>query len=487
MPLNQILDPPAAATKSQITVSSLGSVSNVEVTLDITHSFVGDLSVFLVSPSGTQVELFTGVGGPLNDMHLTLSDTAARSITSLVDSDWSLGGYTGTWRPAGSLSDFAGENSAGIWTLVVSDTYPADVGTLDGWTLHFQSGELFTTTDENGYYSFDNLPAGSYIVREEPGAAPWVQVPPAVTAIPAVSATPAATWSNSRWNVTIVPFDDFLDPAGADSHRNVTDVDFGNFAPLGSIQGQVYKDLNGNSTKNSGDDGLPAQTVFIDSDGSGTPVFDDTVSSSTSSAITNTAVVHSKLYFGDLGSVQNVEVTLDISHPDDGELTATLISPSGTRVKLFSGVGAGGQDFQGTVIHDGSGQAFSAGTPPFDSLTQGEFDPEEPLSAFNGQNARGFWTLEIVDSTAGNDGLLNSWSLNVLGDELSTTTDVLGNYTFANLIPSTYAVAAVQQTGWTATEVHPSVPLTAVQNLLNVNLGSSPPTTPGDYSHTRKR
>src|SRR5205085_748416 len=71
--------------------------------------------------------------------------------------------------------------------------------------------------------------------------------------------------------------------------------------------------------------------------------------------------------------------------------------------------------------------------------------------------------------------------LNIQGDELSTTTDALGNYSFAHLVPGIYNIAEVPQTGWTPTEVHPAVTLATGLNS-NVNLGNSPPVIPGDYS-----
>ena len=41
-----------------------------------------------------------------------------------------------TYHPVGNLSDFAGENVNGTWTLFVSDGYNGDQGTLNTWTIH---------------------------------------------------------------------------------------------------------------------------------------------------------------------------------------------------------------------------------------------------------------------------------------------------------------------------------------------------------------
>jgi subtilisin-like proprotein convertase family protein len=218
--------------QSHVTVGSLGTVFNVEVTLDITHSYMADLTAYLVSPSGTQVPLFAGVGGQYNDFHnVTFSDNGVRSISTIGFNDLP---YTGVWKPEGALSDFSGEDAAGIWTLVVSDTVPLDEGILNSWSLSFGSGELFRTTDADGNYQFDNVSAGNYIVREEaqPG---WTQVPPADTSLP------GAIWNNSQWNVTVVATDDPNDPDGPDSHRNVRNVDFGNVAVV-NLAGDFNRD-----------------------------------------------------------------------------------------------------------------------------------------------------------------------------------------------------------------------------------------------------
>jgi serine/threonine protein kinase len=64
-------------------------------------------------------------------------------------------------------------------------------------------------------------------------------------------------------------------------------------------------------------------------------------------------------------SVQNVTLQLDISYPNDPDLTATLISPSGTRVQLFSKVGQTGSraDFRQTIFDDAASTRDGTGAP----------------------------------------------------------------------------------------------------------------------------
>ena len=52
---------------------------------------------------------------------------------------------------------------------------------------------------------------------------------------------------------------------------------------------------------------------------------------------------------------------------------------------------------------------------------------------FYGDDAAGIWTLSITDTVAGDEGILNSWSLSFGSGELFQTTDASGNYQFDNL------------------------------------------------------
>ena len=68
---------------SVISVADFGTVNDIDVELDITHTWDGDLDVFLTSPGGTTVELFSGVGGSGdNFIDTLLNDEAADSITT---------------------------------------------------------------------------------------------------------------------------------------------------------------------------------------------------------------------------------------------------------------------------------------------------------------------------------------------------------------------------------------------------------------------
>ena len=115
---------------SSLTVPDSFAIKDVNVVLDITHTFGGDLNVYLVAPDGTQVELFTDVGrGNDNFENTILDDEAAISI---IDGDEP---FTGPYQPEGSLADLDGLNAQGTWQLNITDDASSDSGVLNSWSL----------------------------------------------------------------------------------------------------------------------------------------------------------------------------------------------------------------------------------------------------------------------------------------------------------------------------------------------------------------
>jgi len=105
-PAAAIPDNSASGVRSPITIAGNGNISDVAVEVDITHSYRGDLTVKLVHPDGTAATLVANAGGNAHDIKERFSTSA-----------------------------FNGRPSAGVWTLVVSDTYSGDTGTLAAWML----------------------------------------------------------------------------------------------------------------------------------------------------------------------------------------------------------------------------------------------------------------------------------------------------------------------------------------------------------------
>ncbi|MHC4993810.1 MAG: Ig-like domain-containing protein [Planctomycetota bacterium] len=148
---------------SVIEVSEDGFVHDLDVKLNITHSFVADLDVFLIAPDGTRIELFTDVGsGGNNVLGTTLDDEAEDAIAD------GIAPFEGRYRPEGSLADADGLALRGLWTLEITDDLPNDIdsGVLNGWSVSFEVGPEFSTptsapdllaTSDSGFNSADDL------------------------------------------------------------------------------------------------------------------------------------------------------------------------------------------------------------------------------------------------------------------------------------------------------------------------------------------
>lgn len=85
-----------------------GTVRSVEVDLDVTHTYNGDLEITLHKGDASGPVYMSS--GPGNDVQLT---------------DHEVGGFSGV-------------DAAGGWELRVVDTMAQDVGQLESWSLHLE-------------------------------------------------------------------------------------------------------------------------------------------------------------------------------------------------------------------------------------------------------------------------------------------------------------------------------------------------------------
>ncbi len=176
---------------------------------------------------------------------------------------------------------------------------------------------------------------------------------------------------------------------------------------VGSISGQKWNDENGNQIFDASEDGLPGWTIYLDLNNNGQldlkrplPTRRFTQASTDIPQTIpdqNLVGVKSSLDFTGVGIIEDVNVTLDISHTYDADVHVSLISPSGTRVKLFANVGGSGDNFHNTVLDDRRSLPIrSLGT----LLSRAVSVRRSRLSAFDGEDALGDWKLEVIDDTS---------------------------------------------------------------------------------------
>ncbi|OQX02109.1 MAG: hypothetical protein BWK80_58640, partial [Desulfobacteraceae bacterium IS3] len=108
-------------------------------------------------------------------------------------------------------------------------------------------------------------------------------------------------------------------------------------------------------------------------------------------------------------AITDVNVSLTLTHPCISDLSAYLISPSGTEIPLFEYLSGTGENFTDTLFNDEAFDSIAEAKPPF----TGTFRPAEPLSAFDGEPTEGKWMLKIVDNKKWDKGTLISWGLEI--------------------------------------------------------------------------
>lgn len=135
-----IPDGSASGVTSSFTVAENVSLTDLDVRVQIDHTWVGDLRIQLRSPAGTLVTLLDRPGVPAStygcsddDLDIVFDDGASQALESYCAgaTPW----YSGTALPTQALAAFNGESTAGTWQLIVADFVGADTGNIVDWQL----------------------------------------------------------------------------------------------------------------------------------------------------------------------------------------------------------------------------------------------------------------------------------------------------------------------------------------------------------------
>ncbi len=139
-PALAIPDNTPAGVTNDMTVVPNFAVSYMELGVNITHTWRGDLIVEL-RHGATNVRVHNRTGSSADNI---------------------IGTYPTTLTPANPLSAFFGQSSAGTWTMFVSDNAGTDTGTLNQWCLLLRGAADTTQTvgvgPSNGPQAFEFAP-----------------------------------------------------------------------------------------------------------------------------------------------------------------------------------------------------------------------------------------------------------------------------------------------------------------------------------------
>jgi subtilisin-like proprotein convertase family protein len=153
-------------------------IEHVELSIDLTHTDYTQLRIFLVAPSGTELQLYDGSGG---------SDTTADGFFN-----WTYGGEA-----------LRGEDTSGNWTVRIEDTAAGETGTLL-WYKVLVTGSAASTNDV--YHYTDEFLAmaaltgesGRAILTDLNGGTDWIDAA-AVTGNVELNLATGATVNGAAW------------------------------------------------------------------------------------------------------------------------------------------------------------------------------------------------------------------------------------------------------------------------------------------------
>ncbi|WP_111707308.1 reprolysin-like metallopeptidase [Lutibacter citreus] len=141
-PLN-IPDNSSRGVSSIITIVDNKIVTDINVTVNALHEWVGDLTLILKSPSGKEVILSENNGDEgLNYTNTVFDDEADNSII------FGNSPFTGSFIPQESLSEFKNEESYGNWTLKAIDGGPDDYGSIQNWSIEICGENVIGNDDD---------------------------------------------------------------------------------------------------------------------------------------------------------------------------------------------------------------------------------------------------------------------------------------------------------------------------------------------------
>ncbi len=147
-------------TSSSIFVGDNNEISGIKVYVDIEHTYVSDLSIFLISPDGTSYSLAENLG---YDTDYESGDNFTNTVfdqNASISINNSLPPFTGEFKPNQSLGPLIGESAFGNWILRIKDDFPQDSGRLLKFDIDFNlKGEILKNSDMDSFSDIeDNCP-----------------------------------------------------------------------------------------------------------------------------------------------------------------------------------------------------------------------------------------------------------------------------------------------------------------------------------------
>ena len=433
-----VVKPTLAGTlSSTATVSStetdLVPGNNTATVLTTVNQPAADVSILLTASAGTVVagsNLVYTVAvtnlGPETALNVSVTNVLPAGLSSISVSSGTLAGSTLTWNP-GNLAAGAGA------AITVSAHAPSTAGIITN-----KATVATGSTDSN---SANNAASVATVVRApaariSAGLAKLLveNFAPADGAVaPGETVTVSLALANAGELDTVNLMATLLNSGGVTASSGVTN--YGALIHNGAAVARLFT-----FTASSAASGTVTATLQLQ-DGAnnlGTVVFSFALPQTNSFANTNAIIIPDHgiaapypstiTVAGLTGLVSKATVKLNgVTHAFPKDIGVLLVSPSGTKSVVMSGVGGGNSISNLTLtFDDAAAAALSASAPivagtsqPTSFPASRTFPSPAPagsatalLSQLNGGDPNGGWSLYVVDDVTGDGGLINlGWSL----------------------------------------------------------------------------
>ena len=104
-------------------------ISDINIGVQITHTWIADIDIKLIGPGNQEIILVQDICGQNNDMNLIFDDEASSGNIPCPPTDGL------AYQPEGSLSTLYNLPGNGNWSLQVDDDSNQDGGSLDSWQI----------------------------------------------------------------------------------------------------------------------------------------------------------------------------------------------------------------------------------------------------------------------------------------------------------------------------------------------------------------
>lgn len=387
------------------------------ICVNMEHSWMHDLDVFITCPDGTQVrlqdqdfigdEVFLGIPYELDDFNTP--NPPAQGIgwnycwTPSATQNWTQ--YSNshpniTSLPEGDYASFESLNNLlgcplnGEWTLTVQDQWAQDNGWVFEWSVNFDPSifpDLETFTPQIIDYSWQSNPSIYYMQPDSIGASPLNAGTASYTFMVLddfgctydttvnVNVLPATHPNCHSCEEILTPVDDRLLCQNESTVLNVTGT-----APTTT---QVTFEAS------------PFYPIGFSNHPPANPYRSTIAVNSISPLVLSNPML------------QLLSVCIDVQTDWCSDLNISLRSPAGVTIDLSSGNGGSGDNYTNTCFTPSAPTAITAGTAPF----TGNFRPEGNWNLLSGTQINGNWQLVVTDAFGINQiGKLNSWKITFL-------------------------------------------------------------------------